>query len=191
MDRPDRCARGAFDGPQRGNPIVLIEPISVLCTIVVGVGATLIVDLWALVLKRAFHIPSLSYCLVGRWLRHMPGTIRHASIAAATPKHSECLVGWIAHYMIGIVFALAFVAIAPAGWLARPTFSIALAFGIGTVLFPFLVLQPALGLGIAASKTADPARARLKSLATHAVFGAALYLCAVGLNQLLQCVFRR
>jgi len=162
-----------------------IEPNSLLCAIVVGVGATLIVDLWTLILKRAFNIPSLSYCLVGRWLCHMPGTIRHVSIAAAAPRRAECLVGWIAHYVTGIVFALAFVALAPAGWLARPTFSIALAFGIGTVLFPFLVMQPALGLGIAASKTADPARARLKSLATHAVFGAGLYLCAVGLNRVL------
>jgi len=162
-----------------------IEPNSLLCAIVVGVGATLIVDLWTLILKRAFNIPSLSYCLVGRWLCHMPGTIRHVSIAAVAPRRAECLVGWIAHYVTGIVFALAFVALAPAGWLARPTFSIALAFGIGTVLFPFLVMQPALGLGIAASKTADPARARLKSLATHAVFGAGLYLCAVGLNRVL------
>jgi len=153
--------------------------------VVIGVGATVIVDLWALVLKRAFNIPSLSYCLVGRWLCHMPGKFSHVSIAAAPATRSECRIGWIAHYVTGCAFALALVALAPAGWLARPTFSIALAFGIGTVLFPFLVMQPALGLGIAASKTGDPARARLKSLATHAVFGAALYLCAEGLNRVL------
>lgn len=43
---------------------------------------------------------------------------------------------------------------------------------------PFLLMQPALGLGIAAAKTANPARARLHSLITHAIFGLGLYLTA-------------
>ena len=67
--------------------------------VAVGVGATLVMDLWNLFLKRAFSIPSLNYCLLGRWLRHMPeGTFRHANINAATQKPLECAVGWIAHY---------------------------------------------------------------------------------------------
>ncbi|WP_264346966.1 DUF2938 domain-containing protein [Rheinheimera sp. MM224] len=37
-------------------------------------------------------------------------------------------------------------------------------------------MQPALGSGIAASKTPSPAKARLKSLLTHSVFGLGLYL---------------
>ena len=50
-----------------------IEADYILGTIVVGIGATLVMDLWNQFLKRAFSIPSLSYCLLGRWLRHMPG----------------------------------------------------------------------------------------------------------------------
>jgi len=144
-------------------------------------------DLWTLFLKRAFSIPSLNYCLVGRWLRHMPeGTFKHASIAAAPQKRSECMVGWIAHYVIGAVFALVLVVLASDGWLARPTLFPALLFGIGTVLVPFLVMQPSLGLGIAASKTPIPTRARLKSLMTHTVFGVGLYVCAVGVSYVLR-----
>ena len=72
----------------------------------IGFGATVVVDIWTLLLKRAFKIPSLSYCLVGRWLRHMPaGKFTHASIVAAPQKPLECPVGWIAHYIIGVVFA--------------------------------------------------------------------------------------
>jgi len=57
-----------------------------------------------------FRIPSLDYCVLGRWLRHMPaGTFRHASITAASRTPFECTVGWIAHYTIGITFALVFV----------------------------------------------------------------------------------
>jgi hypothetical protein len=146
----------------------------------IGIGATMVMDLWNLFLKRAFSIPSLSYCLLGRWLRHMPeGTFKHASIAAAPPRTFECAVGRGAHYSIGVVLALLFVILAPSDWLTRPTPLPALLYGIGTVLFPFLILQPSFGLGLASSRAPAPARARLKSLATHTVFGIGLYACAV------------
>ena len=159
-----------------------IDAKHIVAAIAIGIGATLLMDLWNLFLKRAFNIPSLDYCLLGRWLRHMPrGTLRHASIAAAPQKRFECAVGWIGHYTIGVAFAVAFVILAPGDWLARPTLLPALVYGIATVVFPFFVMQPSLGLGVAASRTPKPAQARLKSLATHTVFGVGLYLCALGL----------
>ena len=155
--------------------------------IAIGIGATLLMDAWNLFLKRAFKIPSLDYCLLGRWVSHMPsGTVRHASIGAAAEKPYECAVGWISHYTIGIAFAIAFVLLASTQWLARPTLLPALIYGIVTVVFPFFVMQPSLGLGVAASRTPRPASARLKSLATHAVFGIGLYLSALGVSYLLQ-----
>jgi hypothetical protein len=155
--------------------------------IAIGIGATLAIDLWNLFLKRTFGLPSLSYCLLGRWLRHMQGgMLRHASIAAAPQKPLECAVGWMAHYTIGVVFALVFVAFASDGWLARPTLLPALLFGIGTVVFPFFIMQPSFGLGIAASRTPNPMQTRLKSLATHTVFGLGLYVCALGVRYVLQ-----
>ncbi len=154
--------------------------------IVIGIGATLAIDIWNLFLKRAFSIPSLSYCMLGRWLRHMQdGAFRHASIGAASPKSFECVVGWVAHYTIGVVFALGFVVLASAGWLARPTAVPALLYGLGTVVFPLFIMQPSLGFGIAGSRTPNPPRARLKSLGTHAVFGLGLYACALGVRYVL------
>jgi DUF2938 family protein len=62
-----------------------IEANYILGAIAIGIGATLVMDLWNLFLKRTFSIASLSYCVLGRWLRYMPGgTLRHASITAAT-----------------------------------------------------------------------------------------------------------
>jgi hypothetical protein len=159
------------------------EPAFYLGAIVVGIGATLVTDGWALLLKRVFGIPSLSYCLVGRWLLHMPGgTFIHSKIATAQPKPFECAAGWITHYVTGIVFALVLVAFVSEGWLAAPTLMPALLFGAGTVLFPFLLMQPALGSGVAASKAPSPTRARLKSFVTHLVFGIGLYVSAVGVG---------
>ena len=157
------------------------EGMSVVHGVVIGVGATLVMDLWALFLQRVVGIPSLSFCLVGRWLRHMPaGTFTHAKISAATQMRGECAVGWIAHYLIGVVFALMFLLVVSTGWLSQPTLLPAVLFGVATVVFPFFIMQPSFGFGIAASKTPDPTRARLKSLMTHAVFGLGLYGCAVG-----------
>ncbi len=153
----------------------------------IGLGATLLMDLWNLFLKRAFSIPSLNYCMLGRWVSHLPsGTFRHVSIGAAPQKPHECAVGWVAHYSIGIVLALVFVLIVSGEWLARPTALPALLFGIATVVLPFFILQPSLGLGIASSRSPNPTQARLKSLVTHTVFGVGLYVCALVVSYLLR-----
>ena len=157
-----------------------------LGAVVVGLGATLFMDVLALFLKRAFNVSSANYCLVGRWLRHMPeGTFTHANISAAPQKRSECAVGWIAHYVIGTVYALVLVALVSGSWLARPTLLPAMLFGIGSVLVPYLIMQPSFGLGIAASRTPNPTQARLRSLLAHTAFGVGLYVCAVGVSFLL------
>jgi len=162
-----------------------IEAAIVLTAVLVGAGATLLLDLWSLFLQRAFKVPFPNFCLLGRWLRHMPeGKFAHASIASAARKQSECTVGWIAHYVIGALFALVFMALAPTGWLERPTLLPALLFGLGTVLFPYLVIQPAYGLGVAASRTPNPTSARLKSFMSHGIFGLGLYLSAVTASHL-------
>ena len=59
----------------------------------------------------------------------------------------------------------------------------ALLFGLTTVVFPFFVMQPALGAGIAASRTPSPWRARMHSLVMHAVFGLGLYASAMLIRQ--------
>ena len=157
-----------------------------LGAVVIGLGATAFMDVWALFLKRAFSVPSANYCLVGRWFRHMPeGTFTHASIVDAARKRFECIVGWIAHYVIGAVYGLALVAIVSGDWLARPTLLPALLFGVGTVLAPFLIMQPSFGLGIAASRTPAPTQARLRSLMSHTAFGVGLFVCALGVSNVL------
>lgn len=148
-----------------------------MSAILMGFGATLTSDLWALFLKRAFSMAPPSLCLVGRWLRYMPeGTFRHSNLGSAPAKRAECTTGWIAHYGIGIAFAAAFVSCAGNNWLRHPTPLAAILFGAGTVLAPFLIMQPSFGLGLAAAKTANPRQARMRSLLNHIVFGAGLYL---------------
>ena len=153
--------------------------------IFIGIGATLTFDLWGLFLKHAFKIAPSNFCLVGRWVLYMPeGIFRHSNIGSAPQKSRECTVGWMAHYMIGIVFAMAFLAFTGMDWLQHPTLISAIIFGIITVSAPFFIMQPAFGLGIAASKTAKPLQARIRSLMNHAVFGFGLYLFGLAVRWL-------
>jgi len=160
--------------------------LSLISAILIGLGATLTFDLWALFLKQAFKITPSNFCLVGRWLRYMPeGIFTHSNIASAPQKSAECTVGWIAHYMIGTTFAIVFVTLAGNNWLQHPTLIPAIAFGVVTVLMPFFIMQPALGLGFAASKMPNPTQARLRSLMNHTSFGVGLYLFGLLANWLL------
>ncbi|HEX2994028.1 MAG TPA: DUF2938 domain-containing protein [Anaerolineales bacterium] len=157
-----------------------------LSPIFLGIGATLTFDLWTLFLKHAFKITASNLCLVGRWLQYMPeGIFRHSNIGSAPQKSAECTVGWIAHYLIGITFAIVFVAVAGTRWIQYPTPVPAIVFGVVTALAPFLIMQPLFGLGIAASQTSNPLQARLRSLMNHTVFGIGLYLFGLATHWLL------
>jgi len=144
--------------------------------VAIGAGATAVMDLWAQFLWRCFRVPSLDYGLLGRWIGHFPRSrFRHANIGQAAPVRYERIIGWTAHYTIGIVFAAVLLAIWGLDWLDNPTLVPALTVSSATLAAPFLVMQPAMGAGIAASKTPRPNVARLRSVVTHTVYGLGLY----------------
>lgn len=148
-------------------------------SLVIGVGATVLIDLWALGLKRLLGVPSMNWGLVGRWIGHMPaGRFVHDGIGKATPITGEMAIGWGAHYAIGIIFAGILLAFWGLDWARQPTLLPALLVGWATIAAPFFLMQPGLGLGVAAAKTPKPMIARLRSLLTHTVFGLGLYLAA-------------
>lgn len=149
-------------------------------TALIGVGATLILDLWTLFLRVAFRVPATNYAMVGRWIGNFPrGRWAHASIANAPPVVGEHALGWIAHYAIGILYAGLLVLVGGTGWLHAPTLLPALGVGVATVAAPFFVMQPAMGFGVASSRVSKPDAAKLRSLAAHTVFGLGLYLTAL------------
>ncbi|MGD9863403.1 MAG: DUF2938 domain-containing protein [Pseudodonghicola sp.] len=155
-------------------------------SLLAGLGATLIMDIVALVQNRLFGTVSLDYALVGRWVGHMPaGRFRHPQIAAAAPVRGERPLGWAVHYATGAGIALLLTLIAGPGWLSAPRPLPVILFGTASVLLPWLVLQPAFGLGLAAARTPSPGIARLRSLRTHTVFGIGLWLSAAALSRLL------
>lgn len=153
-----------------------------LRTVALGFGATLLMDLWALLLKYLYDVNGLDFRFVGRWIGHMPrGRFAHTGIKQAPPVKGETAIGWAAHYAIGVMFAAGLIAAAGQRWLEAPTLLPALVTGVVTLIAPFFVMQPAFGLGVASSRTPDPAKARMRSLVTHTVFGLGLFLTASAL----------
>lgn len=145
----------------------------------IGIGATAVMDLWLLLLKR-LGVPTQGFALIGRWVGHLlRGRLRHEAIGRSPSIPGELALGWATHYAVGIGFAVLLVALQGPAWLAQPTVGAALMVGVGTVLVPWLVMQPAMGAGVAASKTPTPFKNCLRSLANHTVFGLGLYLAAV------------
>ena len=145
-------------------------------SVVLGVAATALLDVWAMFLHRAFGIPPANWALVGRWVGHLPrGRFVHDDIGQAEPVPNELAIGWVFHYAVGIAFAAALLAIWGLGWARMPTLIPALIVGYVTIGCGWFILQPGMGAGIAASKRPNAMQIRLLNVLGHTVFGLGLY----------------
>jgi hypothetical protein len=145
--------------------------------VLLGIGATLVFDVWQRAYALAAGAPPPNWALVGRWFWHLKdGEVFHDDIARAAPWEHELALGWVGHFATGIVYGVIFALLAGEGWLAAPRLLPAWLFALATVLFGWFLLQPGLGLGPAASRTPNPAKVRLLNLVGHTVFGVGLWL---------------
>lgn len=144
--------------------------------VLLGILATIGMDLWSLVAKHVLRLPTADWAMAGRWFGHIArGVVAHASIHEAEPIAHERIVGWIGHYVTGIVYGLAYVTIVRVVLESEPTLISALTFGIVTLVAPWLIMQPAMGAGAFASRTPNPGLIRAVNVSMHAVFGVSLY----------------
>ncbi|QPC87026.1 DUF2938 family protein [Mesorhizobium sp. NBSH29] len=152
-------------------------------SIAIGIGATILMDLWAVVLNLAFGLPRPNWGMVGRWVWHLKdGVLTHDDISRAGPYKNEKALGWAFHYLIGILYGVALVLIAGAGWLDSPSFLPAFILSIVTVGAGWFILSPGLGNGIAASRHPTPNVARGLNLVSHTVFAIGLFGTALMLS---------
>lgn len=146
----------------------------------IGVFATAVLDVWAIVLNRLFGFGLPNWAMVGRWFAHVPkGQFVHADIGQAPPVSNELAIGWAAHYAVGILFALVTLLIGGRAWVLAPSWPLPLIVGLVTVGCGWFILQPGMGAGIAASKKPERARIRTLNILGHIVFGFAMYAAAL------------
>jgi hypothetical protein len=116
----------------------------------------------------------------GRWFAHVAkGRVWHDDIAKSPAVAGEAAIGWVGHYAVGIIYAVALLAIWGLGWASAPTLTPALIVGVVTISAGWFLMSPGMGGGIAASRAANPWKARALGLAAHVVFGFGLYLSAL------------
>ena len=157
----------------------------IIDVIVLGLGASLIMDGWAVLRWRVTGAPLLDYGWLTRWIVGLPiGRFSLSPGLEAPLSFLERGIGWALHFAIGVLYAGAFLMIVGAGWLSSPSLVSALLFGAITTLAPFVILQPALGRGMFAARTPSPGSARLQTVLTHLVFGLGLYVTALGMATL-------
>jgi hypothetical protein len=143
----------------------------------IGIIATIVMDLWALIAKHVLRLPTADWALVGRWFGHLPrGVFVHPAIASSAPIKNELAIGWIAHYVTGIAYGLLYLGIIQGLLTREPDFTSALIFGLVTLVAPWLIMQPGMGAGVFATRTPRPNLVRLVNLSMHVVFGVGLYL---------------
>lgn len=144
--------------------------------VAIGIGATILMDLWAILLHKFFGENLPNWAPVGRWFWHLKnGRIFHDDIGKAAPYAHELALGWIGHYVVGILYGLILAVVAGSAWLANPTFLPAWILGIVTVGAGWFLLQPGLGLGWAASRTPNPTKVRVFNLLAHTIFALGLW----------------
>lgn len=148
----------------------------------VGAGGTLILDLWALFLARATGVAAMNWAMVGRWFGNMPrGQFIQAAMSEAKPVKGELAIGWIAHYAIGIGYGFLLLVIWGQGWFEQPTLLPPMVLAWILLLAPYFVMMPGMGLGVAGSRTPNPATTRLKSMIGHSIFGLGMYATGLAL----------
>ncbi|AMJ62081.1 DUF2938 domain-containing protein [Bosea sp. PAMC 26642] len=144
--------------------------------VVIGAGATALLDIWGQVLKATIGWPATNWAMPGRWLAHLfRGQFAHDDIGKAEPVPNERAIGWVFHYVVGILFAAVLLAIWGLDWARNPTFLPALIVGLVTVGCGWFILAPGMGAGIAASKKPNANRIRLMNVIGHIVFAIGLY----------------
>jgi hypothetical protein len=142
----------------------------------IGVGASLLMDAWAVVLWLFLGQNAPNWAGPGRWVWNLQyGKVFHDDIGAAEPFAYEQALGWTFHYFTGAVYGILLLAFTGTAWLADPTFIPAWILGIVTVGAGWFLLQPGLGIGWAASKLPNPGKARIMNLVAHTVFAIGLW----------------
>lgn len=144
-----------------------------------GIGATIILDLWALLLNRLFHLPITNWAMVGRWLGHLSsGKFIQNKLTDISPIPFEHALGWLTHYIIGISYVVLLISVEGTYWLEQPTLMPPLLISWVLLIAPFFVMMPGMGAGIAGSKTPNPLKTRLYSFIGHSIFGLGMFISA-------------
>jgi hypothetical protein len=142
-----------------------------------GVIATASMDVLSVIAIRLRLIAPLSPNLVGRWFASVVRAHPlHENIARESAGSHELVIALSGHYAIGMFLTALFVLMASQiGWPVR-SLPPALAFGLSTNMFPWLLMFPAMGFGFFGAHGPEDTTLFVSSLTTHTFFGFGIWV---------------
>ncbi len=150
--------------------------------IVIGLVATVTMDVLTLAAVKLRLSAPLAPALVGRWFASVArARPLHADIAQEAPLDHEVAIVFPVHYAIGIVLALVYLACAAALGLDPRYAGAALGFGLATSVLAWLLMFPSMGYGFFGAHGPAGTRLFASSLLSHAFYGIGLCLGASAL----------
>ncbi|KGB56270.1 hypothetical protein FG91_00772 [Sphingopyxis sp. LC81] len=149
--------------------------------IITGIFGALAFDIWNALAQRLAGIRAPNWGILGKWLLAPFAAVDGTPAPSGPPTFTliERILGETAHYVTAILFALALILAMGTDWLAHPTPMPAIAAGLLTTIFAWFLIMPALGAGIAGTKTPAPLKLCVTTLTSHAIMGAGFYVGAI------------
>ena len=147
--------------------------VNLLEMIVMGILATLIMDLFAkFIVKSKIVRAPIEPHIPGRWVLYMlRGKFIHEDIRQTPALKNEEPAALISHYLIGIVLMGIYLFLELKVPAIRDQLWMPLVFGATTVLLPWLWLYPSIGIGFLASKSKKQSDYIIFSSINHINFG--------------------
>lgn len=155
--------------------------INIINYILAGIFATAIIDISGILLNKIFGLPKTEWRFIGRWVFYMKDMkfthgMNNGHISRYSIAKNELLIGWIFHYMVGVLFSVIYF-IGETKLLGYvPNIVSATIFGIFTLVAPWFIMSPCLGNGVFFKKHPRKKLMRILSTLSHITFGQSLYL---------------
>lgn len=145
--------------------------------LVTGLGATICLDLWVLLLSCVSPVKRTDWGMVGRWLSGLPqGRGVLDPQRQVLPAGAEQVLGWGFHFAVGLAYGAALVLFWGAAYAASPTLGPALLIGFcGATFAGLCIMMPGMGAGLAGANLPNRGFAVSVMLANHLVFALALF----------------
>jgi hypothetical protein len=148
--------------------------------LIVGILATLTMDVVAMIALRLGITGRgprrTGPDLIGRWIGYLfQGKFRHTDILQTPPLRGELLLGFTAHYLIGIALTIGYFGLLVVAH-ATPTALSAIVYGMGTTVLPWFLMFPSQGMGWLGRDAPADAHLAPISLFNHVVFGLGIAL---------------
>jgi len=148
----------------------------VLIGVLAGVAGTVTMDVPAVVTGKLGIAKGAKGPWVGRWYLGMArGQFVHADITTAPERPGERGAALAGHYVIGVTLAVLYLFGAGFAGMSPASFVVAIGYGLGTCVFPWFLVFPALGFGVFGRKGPGELGILRASVLNHLGYGLGLW----------------